>query len=67
MARTNIEMMQIALLVAIGSYLGRLNFQGLNELFPTLSGLHPFMKILIGVGGIFILAKLGMRKQNLYL
>ena len=48
--------------IASFSFLGWLIFNGFNELFPVLSGLHPIAKILIGVGGLWLLVKLGIRK-----
>ena len=52
-----------ALAVAIGSYFGWLVFTGLNELIPALSNTSPFIKIAVGLAGLFVLVKLGMRKQ----
>ena len=63
MANSNMDIIRIAIAVAIGSYLGWLNFQAINDLFPSLADLEPALKLLIGMGGIFLMVKLGMRKQ----
>lgn len=64
MTRKNVEIIKIAFFVGLGSYLGWLNFQGMNQIFPALTQLTPILKIVFGLGGIFILVKLGIRKQQ---
>ncbi len=64
MTKTNIEIIKISLLVAFGSYLGWLNFTAINELIPKISETEPMLRLLFGLGGIWLLVKFGLKKQG---
>lgn len=52
-----------SLVLAVGSYFGWLTFTGINELFPSLASFAPPIKIMVGLAGLYLLVKLGFRKQ----
>lgn len=64
MPRSNAEIIKFTVIVGLSSYLGWLNFTSISELFPGLATVNPLLRLLIGIGGIFILVKVGLRKQG---
>ena len=60
---TDANIIKTALAIAVGSYFGWLVFSGLNSLFPVLQTASAMWQLGIGLLGIFILVKLGLRKQ----
>jgi len=63
MTRTNIDIIKFSLLVSFSAYLGWLNFTAISELVPRISEVEPVLRLLFGLGGIWILVKFGLKKQ----
>lgn len=49
---------------AIGSYFGWNIFTGINDLIPSVGQMEPIWRILIGLAGLWVLVRLGFRKQD---
>lgn len=62
MKKKDIQIIKTAFLLAIASFLGWLIFDGMRRTFTFLNDLHPLFLISIGLGGIWLITKLGLKK-----
>ena len=53
-----------ALAVAVGSFFGWHVFSALNDLLPFMQNQSPILRLGVGLGGIWLLVRLGLRKQD---
>lgn len=63
MSLTNTQIATKSLIFAVGSYFGWRIFQGINDLLPQLDSLSPIMNIVVGLAGLWVLVKFGVREQ----
>lgn len=62
MVKSNLKILQTAILLAIISTGGWLLFEGITELFG-LKGLIPIMKVIVGLVVVWLVAKFGLDKM----
>lgn len=62
MTKNNLDIAKTTLIASVGAVFGWIIFSAIVEMFPFLIEAEPLFRIIIGITGIIILIRLGLRK-----